>query len=80
MISESEVRGRYLAYEQELQQLDQEIYRLRLRVRMGSEHWRVDLERLAERAERRRALDAQWQALRWVLVPETSESEQHVLR
>jgi hypothetical protein len=77
MVSESEVRGRYQAYEQELKQIDQEIFKLQMRVRMGSDNWRIDLEQLAERAERRRAIDAQRQALKWVLLPEMGDGEAH---
>ena len=69
MLSEYEVRSRYEAYDQEVQRLDQEIDQLRLRVKMGSEDWRRDLEQLASRAERRRSLDAQRRALHWVLTP-----------
>jgi chromosome segregation ATPase len=67
MVSEHDVLARYQAYEQELQQLEEEIVRLQWRVKMGTENWRIDLEQLAERAERRRALTAQRQALHWVL-------------
>jgi hypothetical protein len=64
-----EVRSRYEAYVQEVEYLDREIERLRLRVRMGSDHWRADLEQVANHAEHRRALEAQRQALAWVLMP-----------
>ena len=73
MVSESDVRSRYDAYVREVEQLDREMYRLRDRVRMGSDHWRVDMEQLAGYAERRRALDAQRQALYWVLMPEGAD-------
>ena len=75
MISESEVRGRYQAYAEELARLDAEIQRLQLRVRLGTDNWRADLEQLAERAERRRALGAQQQALQWVLTPDMGEAD-----
>ena len=75
MVSENEIRARFQAYEQELNQLDSEIQRLQWRVKMGTENWRVELEQLAARAERRRALSAQQQALRWVLNPEVGDRE-----
>lgn len=75
MVSESEVRARFQAYQQELHQLETEIQHLQWRVKMGTENWRVELEQLAERAERRRALSAQQQALQWVLNAESAEHE-----
>jgi hypothetical protein len=75
MLHEHEVRARYQAYEQEVQTLEAEMQRLQVRVRLGSDHWRADLEQLAERAKRRRELDAQRQALLWVLTPTSGESE-----
>jgi hypothetical protein len=69
MVSEMEVRRRYEAYVLEVEYLDREIQRLQLRVRMGSDYWRVDMEQLANHAEHRRALEAQRQALAWVLMP-----------
>jgi hypothetical protein len=74
MVSESDVRGRYDAYAREVAQLDREMDLLKLRVRMGSEHWYQDLERYAGHAERRRALAAQRQALSWVLALESADA------
>jgi hypothetical protein len=72
MVSETDVRSRYTAYVQEIEYLDREMFRLQMRVRLGSEHWRMELEQLANHAERRRALEAQRQALSWVLTPENA--------
>ena len=72
MVGERDVRARRAAYEEELGRLDAEIAATRLRVRMGSDDWREQLERAAALAERRRHLGAQVQALRWVLLEEAS--------
>jgi hypothetical protein len=67
MMDEQEVRARYAANEQEIRRLDAEIEHIQLLVRMGTDHWRIELERMSERAERRRRLAAGQQALAWVL-------------
>lgn len=74
MAGEVEVRGRYEAYTQEMEQLDREIFLLKARIRMGSEHWSTDLEQLAGHTARRRALATQQQALSWVLTPAGNEA------
>lgn len=74
MVSEIDARGRYTAYAQEIERLDREIYLLQMRVRMGSDQWRVDIEQLARCAERRRTLAAQREALEWVLTPAGGEA------
>ena len=67
MRCEDEVQARLIAGERELQQLNDEIARLSIVVKIGDEGWREALERLALRNERRRALLAQLDSLRWVL-------------
>jgi len=67
---EDEVQDRLLAGERELQQLREEIAQLGLQVTIGDAGWRDALERLAARNERRRALLAQMDSLRWVLTRE----------
>ena len=67
MVEEYDARMRAAAYEAEIQRLDAEIDLRRMRVRMGTDSWRAELEHAADRAERRRILDVQLQALRWVL-------------
>lgn len=67
MRCEDEVQARLIADERELQQLDDEIARLRIQVKIGDDGWRDALERLAIRNERRRALLVQLDSLRWVL-------------
>lgn len=74
MVSERDVRSRFAAYSEEIAQLDRQMRLLQLRVRIGSEHWRADMELLANYAERRRALEAQRQALYWVLTPESTNA------
>ena len=70
MRCEDEVQDRLLAGERELQELREEIARLGLQVKIGDDGWRDALERLAARNERRRALLAQVDSLRWVLTRE----------
>ena len=70
MRCEDEVQGRLLAGERELQELREEIARLGLQVKIGDTGWRDALEQLAARNERRRALLAQMDSLRWVLTRE----------
>jgi hypothetical protein len=72
MRCETEVRARLLAGELELQALGADISRLSLEVKVGGEGWRLALDTLSTRIERRRALQAQIDSLRWVLTPETS--------
>jgi hypothetical protein len=67
---EDEVQNRLLAGERELQELREEIAQLGLQVKIGDTGWREALERLAARNERRRALLAQMDSLRWVLTRE----------
>jgi hypothetical protein len=74
MVSEGAVRNRYEAYAREVAQLDREMDLLKLRVRMGSEHWYQDLEKFAGHAERRRAIEAERQALSWVLALDTPDA------
>ncbi|HVA92058.1 MAG TPA: hypothetical protein VNL71_19700 [Chloroflexota bacterium] len=68
MRCEDEVHARLLAGERELNQLTEEIAHLCIQVKIGDEGWRDALERLAARNERRRALTAQLDSLRWVLL------------
>ncbi len=70
MRCEDEVQDRLLAGERELQELREEIARLGLQVKIGDDGWRDALERLAARNDRRRALLAQMDSLRWVLTRE----------
>jgi hypothetical protein len=72
MRCEAEVRARLQAGEMELQALGADISRLSLEVKVGGEGWRTALETLSARIERRRALQAQLDSLRWVLTPESS--------
>ena len=67
MVEEYDARARAAAYEAEIRRLDTEIDLRRMRVRMGTDCWRAELEHAADRAERRRILTVQLQALRWVL-------------
>jgi len=68
MRCEDEVHARLLAGEREVNQLTEEIARLSIQVKIGDIGWRDALERLAARNERRRALAAQLDSLRWVLL------------
>ncbi|MGH2410514.1 MAG: hypothetical protein ACRDGS_09120 [Chloroflexota bacterium] len=70
MRCEDEVHARLLAGERELSQLTEEIAHLSIQVKIGDVGWRDALERLAARNERRRALTAQLDSLRWVLLRE----------
>ena len=70
MRCEDEVHARLLAGERELSQLAEEIAYLSIQVKLGDVGWRDALERLAARNERRRALTAQLDSLRWVLLRE----------
>jgi len=70
MRCEDEVHARLLAGERELSQLTEEIAYLSIQVKLGDVGWRDALERLAARNERRRALTAQLDSLRWVLLRE----------
>ncbi|HEY8284558.1 MAG TPA: hypothetical protein VIJ28_09245 [Chloroflexota bacterium] len=70
MRCEDEVHARLLAGERELSQLAEEIAHLSIQVKIGDVGWRDALERLAARNERRRALTAQLDSLRWVLLGE----------
>ncbi|HXT37191.1 MAG TPA: hypothetical protein VN837_16570 [Chloroflexota bacterium] len=64
------MHARLLAGERELSQLTEEIAYLSIQVKLGDVGWRDALERLAARNERRRALTAQLDSLRWVLLRE----------
>lgn len=70
MRCEAEVRARLQADEAELSALMQEIAYLTVQVKLGDQHWRDDLERLASCMQRRRTLKAQLASLRWVLTAE----------
>lgn len=70
MRCETEVRARLLAGEKELQALRDDISRLSLEVKVGGDGWRMALELLSARLDRRRALEAQLDSLRWVLTSE----------
>jgi len=70
MRCEDEVHARLVAGERELDQLTEEIAYLSIKVKVGDVGWRDALERLAARNERRRALTAQVDSLRWVLLRE----------
>lgn len=72
MRCEAEVRAQLQAGEAELQYLGEDIRRLSIEVKVGGEDWRMSLETLSARIERRRALQAQLDSLRWVLTPEAS--------
>jgi hypothetical protein len=74
MVSEGDVRSRYEAYTREVGRLDREMDLLKLRVRMGSEHWYRDLEQFAGHAERRRTIEAERQALSWVLALDSADA------
>ena len=74
MVEEYDARSRATAYEAEIRRLDSEIDLRRMRVRMGTDSWRAELEHAADRAERRRILTVQLQALRWVLGADTESS------
>jgi hypothetical protein len=74
MVSEGAVRNRYEAYAREVVQLDREMDLLKMRVRLGSEHWYQELEKFASHAERRRAIEAERQALCWVLALDGSDA------
>lgn len=71
MVSEGEVRDRLRETEQEMRRLDAEIARLQLLVKLGGEDRLAVLDQLSEQMARRRALDAQDRALRWVLLIES---------
>ena len=74
MVEEYDARSRATAYEAEIRRLDSEIDLRRMRVRMGTDSWRAELEHAADRAERRRILTVQLQALRWVLGADSESS------
>lgn len=67
MVGEGEVRERFYASTQDLRRLDAEIIQLRYRVKLGGDDWRATLEHLRAREAHRRTLQAQLQALAWVL-------------
>jgi hypothetical protein len=67
MRCEAEVHDRLYAAEAEQKFLAAEIARLSIEVKLGDEGWREALETLSARIERRRALQAQMDSLRWVL-------------
>ena len=71
MVSEGEVRDRLRETEQEMRRLDAEIARLQLLVKLGGADRLAVLDQLSEQMARRRALDAQDRALRWVLLIES---------
>jgi hypothetical protein len=71
MRCEAEIRARLQAGEAELQALSEEIRRRRLRVKLGGENWRNELDTLALCVERRRTLQEQNDGLRWVLAVES---------
>jgi hypothetical protein len=71
MRCEAEVYARLQADEAELSTLNQEIAHLTVQVKLGDQHWRADLERLAACMQRKRMLQAQLASLRWVLAAET---------
>ncbi len=71
MRCEDEVHARLREGEDELRALAEEINKLSLQVKIGDQGWREALECLSVRMERRRALRAQLDSLRWVLTLET---------
>ncbi len=71
MRCEAEVHERLYSGEAELVRLAEEISRLSLEVKLGADGWRAALERLSETLQRRRALQAQLDSLRWVLTGDT---------
>ena len=72
MRCEAEIRARLQAGEAELHALGEEIRRRRLRVKLGGDNWRNELDSLALCVERRRALQEQIESLRWVLAAESA--------
>lgn len=74
MRCEAEVRSQLQAGEMELRSLAEDIHRLSMEVKIGGEGWRAALETLSARIERRRALQAQLDSLRWVLTPSQASS------
>jgi hypothetical protein len=71
MRCEAEVHDRLYSGEADLARLAEEISRLSLEVKLGAEGWRAALEKLSETLQRRRALQAQLDSLRWVLTGDT---------
>ena len=67
MRCEAEVHERLYSGEAELLRLADEVSRLSLEVKLGAEGWRDALENLSDVLQRRRALQAQLESLRWVL-------------
>lgn len=72
MRCEAEIRARLQAGEVELHTLSEEIRRRGLRVKLGGDTWRSELDSLALCVERRRALQEQIDSLRWVLAVESA--------
>lgn len=72
MRCEAEIRARLQTQEAEFSALSEEIRRRRLRVKLGGDSWRSELDALALCAERRRALQEQIESLRWVLAVESA--------
>ncbi|MDB5059538.1 MAG: hypothetical protein JWO59_3010 [Chloroflexi bacterium] len=72
MRCEAEVHDRVYAGETELKALADEIARLSIEVKLGGDRWREALETLSVRIERRRALQAQMDSLRWVLTSDAA--------
>jgi hypothetical protein len=68
MRCEAEVHERLYSGEVELSRLSDEISRLGLEVKLGADGWRAALEKLSEKLQRKRALQAQLDSLRWVLM------------
>ncbi len=73
MRAECEILARLADAETELRALQDEIARLQRAVYIGDEGWRTDLELLAQRIERRRALEHWLAGLRWVLAPDMEQ-------
>jgi hypothetical protein len=68
------VHDRLSAGEVELQRLTADIARLTIEVKLGGDKWREAVDTLSACTERRRALVAQVDSLRWVLVGDSAYS------
>jgi len=76
MRGETEVSSKLSFLETELPALDEEITTLQMRVKVGVDDWRQIVDSLGRRVERRRALEAQREALRWVLTSDSTNQQE----
>ena len=70
MRTEADIHQRLAASEAEFYHLTAEIAALSKQVQIGADGWYAALERLAADYQRRRAILAQQEVLRWVLLAE----------